>query len=148
MQATHFIVGGCFIGLGRGYIYILYTKVERQLYIGQTNERGGVIGRLADHIGSSGTFRSRLNEHGYDLDKIHDLHVFAYLLPNDPRFTGTNRTHREGVEYLVQKRLHSLRGKLNPPMKIVSFVDPKGAAEQVVVRRVADQVIEAFLGAY
>lgn len=148
MLPVHFVVGGCFVGLRRGYIYILYTKTECRVYIGQTNDRNGVIGRLAGHVSPGGTFRTRLADEGVLLDHIRDLHVFAFCLPHDPRYVGNDRSHREGVEHLVQKRLHMLRGDLNPPLRIVSYVEYNPAAEQQSVKRVADQVIEAFLRAY
>lgn len=148
MPPVHFVVGGCFVGLRRGYIYMLYTKTERRVYIGQTNDRNGVIGRLAGHVSPGGTFRTRLSDEGVLLDHIADLHVFAFCLPNEPRFTGIDRSYREGVEHLVQKRLHTLRADLNPPMQIVSYVEYNPAAEQPSVKRIADQVIDAFLHAY
>lgn len=148
MQAVHFRVGSCFVGSGRGYIYILYTKTQRCLYVGQTSDQGGVIGRLSSHIAPNGTFRSRLYDRGIDLDDIDDLEIFAYHLPDDLRYTVTDRAHREGVEHLVQKRLHTIRGDLTPPMKIVSHVVYNSSAELVYIRHTADQVIEAFLVAY
>ena len=52
------------VGSGRAYIYILCSKLNHVVYVGQTNDPGGVLARLASHIGSGGTFRKRL--HGFD----------------------------------------------------------------------------------
>jgi hypothetical protein len=148
VKSTNFHIGNCFVGSGFGYIYILYTKAERRLYIGQTNDQCGVIGRLAEHVGPRGTLRARLYDEGLHLNEIEDLQVFAYRLPNDLRYVGADRAHREGVEHLVQKRLHALRGDLTPPMKIVSYVRYNPAAELPDVKHVADQLIIAFVNEY
>ena len=145
---TSFHIGDCFVGNRRSYIYILYTKSERRLYIGQTNEQCGVIGRLAGHVGARGTLRMRLLDEGIELDEIEDLRVFAYRLPNDLRYIGIDSSHREGVEHLVQKRLHTLRGDLTPPMKIVSNVEYNAAADLAHVKAIADQLITTFLSVY
>lgn len=148
MQSIHFEIRSCFVGTQRSYIYILYSKRERRVYVGQTNEQCGVIGRLAGQVSAKGTFRSRLRDEGINLDEIADLHVFAYRLPDDPRYINTDRSHREGVEHLVQKRLHALRADVTPTFNIVSNVEYNATADLPYVRRVADSLIAAFVQAY
>jgi|SRR5579875_366841 hypothetical protein len=146
MSVTLSYIGNCFVGSGRGYIYILYTKVHHSLYVGQTNGRTGVIGRLCAHVSSDGTFRMRLLEReGIDLDEVGDLHVFSYCLPRDPRYIGIDRTYREGVEYLVQKHLHTVRGRLRPYMRIVSHVEYNDTAKFTFVAATAKEIISKFL---
>ncbi len=136
------------MGLGRAYIYIIYSEAHKALYIGQTNDRHGVIGRFAAHIGSQGTLRARLMEIGIDLNSVGDLNLFAYCLPNDARFISLEKTHREGVEYLVQSRLYRARGKTIPAMQIVSNVMPSGAAALPHIQRTAENIVADFIRLY
>lgn len=148
MPHFHFQVGPCFRGLGKAYIYILYTKVFQRIYIGQTNERGGVIGRLSAHIGSKGTFRLRLQDTGVDLDEVQDLNVFVFLLPEDPRFTSIDRTHREGIEFLTQKKLHGVCGDLTPRARIVSNITYQPSADFAMSQRISEEIVNSFMCVY
>lgn len=111
------------VGSGRAYIYILCSKLNHVVYVGQTNDPGGVLARLASHIGSGGTFRKRL--HGFDeiaVEDIDDLELFAFALPERAEFISRDETYREGVEYNVQVTLQRLRGDWKPYFTIVSNV--------------------------
>ncbi|MBM7842186.1 GIY-YIG nuclease family protein [Herpetosiphon giganteus] len=138
----------CFMGIGRAYIYIIYSNTHKALYIGQTNDRHGVIGRFAAHISTYGTLRTRLFDAGIDLNSVGDLNVFAYSLPNDARFIGIDRTHREGVEYLVQSRLYRARGKTIPAMRIISNVMPSSATTLAHIQNTAENVVMDFIKLY
>lgn len=149
MAVTLSYIGGCFIGSGRGYIYILYSKTHHSLYVGQTNDQCGVVGRLNAHVGNNGTFRMRLLEReGINLEEVDDLYLFSYCLPRDPRYTGIDRTYREGVEFLVQKLLYTVRGRLNPFMHIVSHVEYNDSAQLTFVSSTAQEIFEAFLNTF
>jgi hypothetical protein len=147
MSVTHSHLGSCFRG-SRAYIYILYSLNQRALYVGQTAERHGVIGRLCGHIATDGTLRTRLYEHGVELNEVDDLTVFAYCLPEDPRYIGIESAYRQGVEFLVQKGLRMGGGPLHLPLRIVSNIAYNDAAAQPMVIRAADQVLAAFIAAY
>ncbi len=149
MSFINIQIGDCCIGANRAYIYILYSKSQHALYIGQTNDRYGVVGRLCSHIRTKGTFRIRLNEKlGIQLYEIEDLQVFCYRLPNDPRYTGIERSYREGIEYLLQKQLHTIRGQLKPYVQVVSNVDYNEAASLKSVQRIAEKILQSFVAAY
>lgn len=148
MAITLSFIGGCFCS-GHGYIYVLYSKTHHSLYVGQTNDKCGVVGRLNSHVNNKGTFRRRLLEReGINLDKVDDLQVFSYTLPLDARFVGIDRTFREGVEYLVQKSLHEVCGSINPFMRIVSHVEYNDSAQLTFVRYTAQEIFEAFLNTF
>lgn len=149
MAVTLSFIGGSFVGSGHGYIYILYSKTHHSLYVGQTNDQCGIVGRLHAHVNYNGTFRMRLLERGgINLDDVDDLHVFSYCLPRDPRYIGIDRTYREGVEYLVQKLLHTVRGRINPFMHIVSHVEYNDSAQLTFVRSIAQEIFDAFLNTF
>ncbi|HEX8600714.1 MAG TPA: hypothetical protein VF952_19630 [Chloroflexia bacterium] len=148
MSVTHTQLGSCFLGNGQAYIYILYSRNQRALYVGQTSDQSGVVGRLCAHISQGGTLRTRLYDHGVDLNDVDDLTVFAYRLPDDPRYTGIDRAYREGVEYLVQKGLRLDTGALRPALVIVSNVTYNEAATQVSIQNTAQLVLEAFKTSY
>ena len=114
MAFIHLLLNDCFVGVNRAYVYVLYSKFHQVAYVGETNDKGGVIGRLSAHVGPKGTLRIRLMEtRGVNLE-VSDLALFAYRLPAEPEFVGIEKAYRRGVEYLVQFRLHQICGDLKP----------------------------------
>lgn len=121
------------------------------LYVGETNDANGVIGRLYGHVQSNpiGTFRKQLMErHGLELDEIVDLTVFSCSLPSDVRFYSVEKSYRRGVEYLVQSRLWEVCGDLKPYFYIVSHVEYSDTCRQDEVQKLAAEISERFIAAY
>lgn len=116
-------IGRAYAGLGRSYIYVLCSKRNNVLYVGQTNDTGGVCARLAGHLGEKGTFRVRLRERrGVEIEEIDDLELFAFALPSQPEFTSRDEVYREGVEYGVQRLLHTVSGQWRPYFYVISNI--------------------------
>jgi len=114
-------LGPAYIGSGRAYVYILCSKRSNALYVGQTNDVGGVYGRLAGHLREGGTFRVRLWERrGIGIQEVDDLELFAFALPALPEFTSRDEVYRKGVEYGVQHLLHTVSGRWQPYFYIIS----------------------------
>src|SRR5690554_1395085 len=101
-------------GIGVAYIYIWVSKSYSILYVGMTNNSAGPIGRASGHFSSRGTFRKRFNEEkGIGVEKVEDMILLSFPLPKKQLFISVESSYRESVEYLVQKELQLLRGKLN-----------------------------------
>ena len=141
-------IGNSFWGPPSSYIYLLYSKKYNIIYVGQTCEQNGALGRLCGHLANNGTFRSKVYETGYNIDEISDLSLCVYRLPNVAYFSSAERTYREGVEFLVQKRLRDISGELSPYLKVVSWVKYNDSASLPEIKKVAKSVIEEFIGLY
>ena len=82
-------------------ISLLFSKNNALVYVGETKNINGVIGRANQHISrDSGTLYSRLYDKGYDLDDIDDFILLSYPLPREKRFLSEETSYR-----MVIKRL-------------------------------------------
>jgi len=143
-DVLHLTLRRVFAGPGRAYVYVLCSKQNHVLYVGQTNDPGGVCARLAGHISARGTFRARLRELDELLiEEIEDLEVFAFALPPRAQYTSRDETWREGVEYNVQTLLIQAGADWRPYFRVVSrptlaltigFPEVLSLAQQIVSR--------------
>lgn len=137
-------------GMGVAYIYIWVSKLYSILYIGMTNNSAGPIGRASGHFSAKGTFRKRfIEEKGVGIEKVEDLILLSFPLPKKQEFISEESSYRESVEYLVQKELQLLRGKLNPSYDVVSWHDryPRRTTN-TEVNQVAKIIISDFKDIY
>jgi hypothetical protein len=133
----------------RAYIYVWFSKMHRVAYVGQTNGARGSLGRAAAHVASAGAFRLRFEEEiGLTLERADDLMLVSYPLPKKAKFTGTESSYREGVEYAVQRGLHDARRTLTPRFKLISNVRYSERASLKSVRSYADQIVNHFQTTY
>lgn len=131
------------------YIYIWYSKKARIAYVGQTNERHGVVGRASAHISRHGTLRTRLLEKdGSSIEDFDDWVLMSYRFPFIKKYISNESSYRLAVEYLVQTLLIEERGKLNPPLRLISNVTYTDYCNSVQVRRLASEIIEEFKSSY
>ncbi|WP_144027143.1 hypothetical protein [Paenibacillus sp. FSL R7-0273] len=142
-------ISSIFSGRERAYIYIILSKSHRTVYVGETNDRHGTIGRLRAHIGSCGTFRKRFEERiDDDLENVDDLILLSYVLPSDPLYTGVASTYRQSVEYLVQVKLLERRASLNKAFKVISNVRTFSTTSEKKVEKLAETIVLKFIDYY
>lgn len=143
-------IPGLSLGLRQdtAYIYIWVMKSCQAVYIGQTNCRYGVLGRAGQHVLPQGTLRQRLEEWGYDLDRVDDSILLSFPLPREPRFLGVDSAYREAVEYHVQVKLQKERVKCFPPFCIISHVSCTYPIEYTSIEMIADQIVLQFIAVY
>lgn len=138
-----------FDGTGKSYIYLWASKLERVVYVGQTNERLGTLGRGFAHLQIDGTLRCRcLTRVGVDVKDLNDLTLLSYLLPQTPEFLGVETSYRLAVEYLVQTKLLERRGTVNPVFRIVSNVLPTARTRNSDVIALLEEIVADFLVYY
>ena len=131
------------------YIYIWFSKSTKLVYVGETNNIHGVIGRANQHVGhSNGTLYHRVYDKGYDLDQIDDFILLSYPLPREKRYISEETAYRISVEYLVQKKL--IENKINSPVKytLVSNVEVGPHTGLASLQKIADDIVEDFSAAY
>jgi|LakMenE18May11ns_1017448.scaffolds.fasta_scaffold9914233_2 hypothetical protein len=109
-----------FCGSRFAYIYAIYSINCKLCYIGQTNDRTGIIGRLSAHLDSRGTFREHFEKIvGLPIDDVEDLYIISENLNNSVLFTSSTSSYREGVEYLVKHELMKMMAFENIFLQLV-----------------------------
>ena len=131
------------------YIYIWFSKSTRLVYVGETNNIHGVIGRANQHVGhSTGTLYHRVYDKGYNLDMIDDFVLLSYPLPRERKYLSEETSYRISVEYLVQKKLIERRIVFEKPYMIVSNVEVGPHTNLGSVNSIAEEIVRDFCEAY
>lgn len=130
------------------YVYIWFSKSNRILYVGQTNDKNGVIGRAVSHVTNNGTLRDRCLEYGISMDEIDDFILLSYELPNERKYISTESSYRLAVEYTVQINMHRIRGNSNPPFRVISRVTYTEPASNTEIIKIASEIVSDFKRIY
>lgn len=131
------------------YIYIWFSKSTKLVYVGETKNIHGVIGRAEQHVGhSAGTLYHRVYDEGYDLDLIDDFVLLTYPLPREKRFISEETGYRISVEYLVQKKLIANKIKSTDNYKLISYVDVGPYTNIASIQAIAESIAIDFNEAY
>ena len=86
-------------GKVEAYIYIWFTKSKGLVYVGETNNKNGVIGRANQHVTSNiGTLYNCVYDEGYDLYEIEDFVLLSYPLPREKKYLSEETSYRISVE--------------------------------------------------
>lgn len=149
---VHKMSKGFYIGFkGRleAYIYIWFSKKEKLVYVGQTNNYHGVIGRALQHIEpESGTLYNRVEDYGYELTNIEDFVLLSYPLPREKAYLSSDTSYRISVEYLVQKGLIASRIRSKTPYRLISNVTPGQYINLKSVQNISEEIIDDFMEIY
>lgn len=136
-------------GKEKAYIYIWFSIKTAFVYVGQTNNKNGVLGRAIEHINcKNGTLYKRLYEKGYDLNDIDDFFILSYQLPQEKRFLTEETSYRISVEYLVQKLLIKRRKNISKPYILLSNVTPGPFVNVAKMNNIAEEIVNDFLSIY
>jgi len=131
------------------YIYIWFSKQYRFVYVGETNNINGVIGRACQHVTrGQGTLYSRVDDEGYDIQEINDFVLLSYPLPRQKKFMTEESAYRISVEYLVQKKLYALRREVDRPYKMLSSVTTGPCTGMKSIDHIADKIAYDFVDIY
>ncbi|WP_169314489.1 GIY-YIG nuclease family protein [Halobacteroides halobius] len=142
-------VSTIFNGNQKAYIYILVSKKWEAVYVGQTNDALGTLGRLSSHMQPNGAFRKNFeNKIGIGLEKANDVMLLSFVLPSKSEFINAGSSYREAVEYLVQKELQIIRGNLDPSFKVISNVRYIDLASKSIVKKCARKIVNKFKEKY
>lgn len=142
-------ISSIFDGLGKAYIYLWVSKINKVIYVGMTNSRSGTLGRAGAHVQTKGTLRKRfLENNGLNIEKVKDFKLLTFRLPEKSEYTSVERSYREAVEYLVQKKLISIRGTLAPTFDVISWVRDSPRTNNFEVKLVAERIVDEFILAY
>lgn len=133
------------------YIYILYTTVHENsfLYVGETEERNGAIGRLTGHLNYNppGTFLSKIMEYStYQVDEVEKINMIAFDVSEYQIFSGDiNKTKRRALEYVIHFEMlkYSCTDEVTIPYTVISHVQ---AQERYIndskIRAISQEIIK------
>jgi hypothetical protein len=142
-------ISNCFEGGGIAYIYLWVSKKWQVVYVGQTNNAMGTIGRACGHLGEYGTLRCRFEELvGVRLEEADDLFLISYALPQQPEYVGEESSYREAVEYQVLYKLTLLRGQMTPTFRLISENRYNVRAAYPTVEQYAEAIVSDFQANY
>ena len=138
-----------FKGEKEAYIYIWFSKKYRLVYVGETNNIYGVLGRGMQHIQKGeGTLYNRVFDQGYNLYDIDDFILLSYPLPREKKFMTEETSYRISVEYLVQIKLIEQRINVKKPYSIISNVKPGEFTGLKRLDNIADNIANDFINLY
>ncbi len=147
MKVVH--IHDCFKGDDQAYIYIWLSKSHKVVYVGMTNGFTGTIGRANGHFIRKGQLRSRFEDlRGYSINKVDDLVLLSFALPKKKIYTSVEKSYREAIEYLVQKKLLIERGKLAPTFDVISWVRSSPRTSNSEIVNIANQISQLFIDNY
>lgn len=142
-------ISNIFDGINTAYIYLWLSKNWRVVYVGQTNDVKGTLGRACGHVATDGSLRRNFeNEIGIPLEQADDLLLISYSLPKSPEYLSLETSYREAVEYLVQVKLFQIRGNLSPPFRLISKVRPNDRVTEISINEYANAIVEDFQQSY
>lgn len=130
------------------YIYIWFSKENGIVYVGETNNKNGVIGRAYQHVQKNGTLCERCYQKGYDLNKIDDFILLSFPLPREKRFLSEDIGYRISVEYLVQRNLIELNNQAVRKYKVISNITTGPYTNLNKIIKIADEISENFIKIY
>ena len=133
----------------RAYVYLWVSKRWRVLYVGQTNDPAGTLGRAYGHVLPDGSLRRRFEEEvALPLERADDLVLLSYPLPRRPEYGTRASSYRLAVEYLVQAALWDVRTRVDPSFMLISTVTTNARTRDTEVRTLAASITAAFEAAY
>lgn len=130
------------------YIYIWFSKENGLVYVGQTNNKNGVIGRASQHVQKGGTLYERCYDCGYELNEINDFILLSFPLPREKNFLSEETSFRNSVEFLVQHNLLVLNSKVKRKYKLISYVEPGQYTNHYRIKQLANDISEKFIKIY
>lgn len=101
-------------------VYIIcIEKPEAFVYVGQTCQKHGVLGRFFQHM-SGGTLTKIMEKR--EICEFDDVSVMAVDLSEYDMFDDVYSRKREALEYLIQREMKAEGCKTSIPFKVISQV--------------------------
>lgn len=100
--------------------FIAVVKPYPLLYVGQTCQRQGVLGRFLQHLDEKGTFRKRALEAG--VTEFEEIEVVTVDLSNYADLANVKNRKRDALEFLIHCEMKSQGCKTKIPFEVISFV--------------------------
>jgi len=109
------------------------------LYVGQTCQRQGVLGRLLQHLDTNGTLRVRAIEAG--IDEFQNVEIITLDLSDYLMFGDIHNRHREALEYLLHCEMKAQGCKTRIPFEVISYVRANRLTYDFDLQRMAKELV-------
>ncbi len=137
------------------YLYCIHAFVSvdaltlnKAIYIGQTRNRFGAIGRLTQHLSNDdtcNTFKQRVRAIFKVDDKLTDISFIACPFSPLKPFLSDSPDYREAVEALVQDKLIASIVQKNLKIGVVSRISYNPYTKERFIKDEADAISEDIL---
>ena len=124
------------------FLYTIYGVLEDHatLYIGQTKDKRGPLGRFVEHLSGS-TYLQRLSDlYHYEEVPLGKVDFVAIKFTPERMFQIDDRVYREAVEGLVQQRLINWVKEQQLEITIVSRTRENAYSKLQDIREEADRI--------
>jgi predicted GIY-YIG superfamily endonuclease len=128
------------------FVYLIFVRDIKILYIGQTFSRCGALGRLAQHLSdtSSNTLKQRAcSILQYEEIELKDIQFNAACLSQNRSFVQESSDYREAVEALVNNRIINFVAKYKIGV-VVSRIRANRYSELKFIKDEANLVATTF----
>ncbi|WP_020375129.1 hypothetical protein [Sulfobacillus thermosulfidooxidans] len=121
------------------FLYVLCLPDLKAVYVGETADALGILGRIHGHLTSGGTLRQRLEAYEYSIRSVDELGrmtiVIVDLIEFDPQAQLV--LLRRALEYLVQQALRTIGCQTETQFVVISTVRPTERIYDKDVRDIA-----------
>lgn len=124
------------------FLYTIYGILEDRatLYVGQTKDKRGPLGRLVPHLSDS-TYLQRLSDlYHYEEVPLGKVDFVAIRFTPEKMFQSDDRVYREAVEGLVQQRLINWVKEQKLEITIVSRTRENSYSKLQDIQEEADRI--------
>lgn len=132
------------VAIRKPQIYIICVmKPEPLVYVGQTCQKNGVLGRFYQHM-SGGTLIEIMKENG--ICEFEDVSVMAVDLSEYSIFNDVYSRKREALEYLIQREMKAQGCKTVIPFRVVSRVYHNSEVTDQEIQKLAQKIVKNIVG--
>lgn len=131
------------VAVRRPQIYIICVMKPKPLvYVGQTCQKNGVLGRFFQHM-SGGTLTEIMHENG--IYEFEDISVTAVDLSEYEIFADIYSRKREALEFLIQREMKAAGCKTAMPFRVISRVYYNGEVSNHTIEKLAKQIVKDII---
>jgi len=117
----------------------MVKEIRTYVYVGQTRDNNGMLGRLSGHLKPNGTLSQRLIDKG--IDNYGEMKIFACDLSGTDLFSDLYSRRRTALEYLVQIRLKVIGCEKTFPFEVISNVYDNDHIYDQQIINYADKIV-------
>ena len=129
------------ISMRKPFIYcICILKPTAFVYIGQSAQKRGVLGRFLEHTDNEGTLTKKAREAG--VMDFKDITVVAIDLSDYKDFDGLYSRPRNALEFLVHTSMKAKGCKASIPFEVISYVTNSSLIHQDSIQKLAQEITD------
>jgi hypothetical protein len=119
---------------------ICIQKPTAFVYIGQSSQRQGALGRFVQHLDNEGTLVKRAREVG--VTDFEEITVVAVDLTDYYIFNGLYSRKRDALEFLIHSSMKAKGCKSVIPFEVISYVSNCSLIHDVNIQRISEDVTQ------